>query len=126
MFRLIGGSLGTAVFGAIFAGRLAAYVGGAALPPGGRITPRLLASLPSAQRDVYLDAFTSALGTVFEVAMVIAIVGFGLTWLIKETPLRETLAASAGDVAHETEEVFPMPVDEGAADRRSRPDVIDR
>lgn len=125
MFRLIGGSLGTAVFGAIFAGRLASSLRDAGLPHSGRVTPRMLAALPSAQLDVYLRGFTSALSTVFLVAAVIAVIGFGLTWLIPETPLRDTLAAAAGQVAHETEEVFPLPGDDTIAARRSGADVID-
>jgi hypothetical protein len=41
--------------------------------------------------------------------MVVALVGFGLTFFVPERPLRESVAAVAGDVGKEVEEVFPMP-----------------
>ena len=126
LFRLIGGSLGTAVFGAIFAGGLAAHLerrfpaGGAPLPEGTSLSPQSLAQLTPAARAVYLDAFTASLGTVFLVGMVIALVGFVLTWLVPERPLRETVAAVAGDVGREAEDLFPMPTDASAVFRIER------
>ncbi len=38
----------------------------------------------------YLDAFTAALSPVFLVAAVLVFVAFGLTWLLREIPLRKT------------------------------------
>src|SRR5205085_8380722 len=102
LFRSIGGSVGTAALGAIFAGRLAASLartipagmpnalGGHAL----RADPATLHALPPAVRDAYLGAFTGALGTVFVVAACIGALGFALTWLLEERPLRETVAAA--------------------------------
>jgi MFS family permease len=80
LFRSIGGSVGTAILGAIFAARLAPA---------------------TAPRPVYLAAFTHALGTTFVVAASIAALGFALTWLLEERPLRESVAASAPAVTEE-------------------------
>jgi EmrB/QacA subfamily drug resistance transporter len=126
LFRLIGGSLGTAVFGAIFAARLASHLarasaaGAIALPAGASPGPQALAQLDPAARAVYIDAFTASLSTVFLVATAIAIVGFLLTWMVPEKPLRETIAAVAGDIGRETEDLFPMPTDADAIRRVER------
>lgn len=118
LFRLIGGSLGTAVFGAIFAARLDSYlaralpVGAVGVPVAGTgLSPQILAQLPEAIRAIYITAFTTSLSTVFITAMAIVLVGFLLTWLVPEQPLRETVATSAGAAGMRTEEIFPMPSD---------------
>jgi EmrB/QacA subfamily drug resistance transporter len=98
LFRSIGGSLGTAVLGAIFSNRLSGQLK-RVLPPGrgsssatSTISPKAIAHLPPALRGGYLHAFTSSLSTVFEVAAAIAVVAFLLSWLIRELPLRDTVA----------------------------------
>ncbi|HEU5209108.1 MAG TPA: MDR family MFS transporter [Longimicrobiales bacterium] len=114
LFRLIGGSLGTAVFGAIFAGELAMHLsgaGGATLPAGTGVSPQVIAELAPADRLVYITSFTTSLGTVFEFATGVALVGFLLTWFVPEKPLRETVGALAEDIGQGTGEIFPMPVD---------------
>jgi EmrB/QacA subfamily drug resistance transporter len=99
LFRLIGGSLGTALFGTIFSSRLAAGLAGP-LPPGisatGRVSADQLARLPAMVRDQYLNAFTNALSTVFVVAAGVAAMGFLLVWLLEERPLRETAKTQTG------------------------------
>ena len=126
LFRLIGGSLGTAVFGAIFAGGLAAQLersavaGAAALPAGAAPGPQALAQLSPAAQAIYVDAFTASLSTVFLVAVGIALAGFVLTWFVPEQPLRETIAAVAGDVGREAEDLFPMPTDSSSLWRLER------
>jgi EmrB/QacA subfamily drug resistance transporter len=99
LFRLVGGSVGTAIFGAIFASRLtgqlaraAATTGGAPLGGSG-FSPRMIAALPPAQHAVYIDAFTASLSAVFLAASGIALLGFALAWMIPELPLK---AAGAG------------------------------
>jgi EmrB/QacA subfamily drug resistance transporter len=118
LFRLIGGSLGTAVLGAIFAARLGANLS-SLLPSGAEgaglgagVNPQALAQLPAAARVAYAQAFTASLGTVFLVATAIALVGFLLTWLLPERPLRETLAAATeGDIGGDVGQAFAMPTD---------------
>ena len=125
LFRLIGGALGTAVFGAIFASRLQLLLSRnlpaeGALPPGTLLSPEALMQLPPAVYEIYISAFTSSLSTVFLVAMVIALFAFLLTWLVPELPLRDTIAATAGDVGREAELIFPMPTDTTSLSRLER------
>src|SRR5690606_1711901 len=76
--------------------------------------------LDPATRGIYIEAFTLSLRTVFLAAMGIALVGFLLTWFVPERPLRETIAAVAGDVGKEAEELFPMPSDANSLRRIER------
>jgi EmrB/QacA subfamily drug resistance transporter len=125
LFRLIGGSVGTAALGAIFASRLhdqlartlPASVAGAAGHAGANVSPRAIASLAPPVRQLYVAGFTTSLTSIFLVASVIAAGGFVMSWFLPETPLRETVAARAGAVNEEIGEVFPRPGDEeGCAD----------
>jgi EmrB/QacA subfamily drug resistance transporter len=100
-FRSIGGSFGTAVFGAIFSaqlsGNLRHYLAGKPVPPGfnpaAGSSPAALAKLPPAVHLGYQEAFATSLHTVFLVAVPISAVAFGLSWLLKEVPLRQTSTA---------------------------------
>ncbi len=118
LFRLIGGSLGTAILGAIFAARLNANL--AHLLPAGmsvsaaahNLSVQALLQLPPSARAAYAEAFTAALDTVFLFATVVCAIGFVLTWLLPERPLRATVAAAAGDAGNEASEAFGRPADE--------------
>jgi MFS family permease len=105
LFRQIGGSIGVAVFGAIFANQLTSHLVGK-LPPGAHVpasaaNPAVVKTLPSAVRSVFATAITDALTTVFLVAAGIAAVAFFLTWLLPEIPLKTTAgAADVGDGLH--------------------------
>jgi EmrB/QacA subfamily drug resistance transporter len=96
-FRSVGGSFGVAVFGAIFASRLAGQL--ALLPAssakylagGVHLNPEQAKHLPPAVHADFLNAFAHSLHGVFLWGMVMAIVPFGLSWLLKEVPLRTTL-----------------------------------
>ena len=70
LFRSIGGSLGTAVLGAIFTGRLATE---------------------QAAGEPQATAFTDSLHVVFLVATAVIAVAFVLSWFIPERPLRKTV-----------------------------------
>jgi hypothetical protein len=94
LFRSIGGSLGTAVLGAIFTGRLNAELPASAA--GASVDPSQIRRLPAAQHDAYISAFTNALHVVFLVAAAVVVVAFALSWLIEERPLRATVATSTG------------------------------
>jgi EmrB/QacA subfamily drug resistance transporter len=101
-FRSIGGSFGTAVFGAVFSARLAAnlphYLAGVHIPSSfsatGGASPAALAALPPPVHHGYVSAYAASLQTVFLVAVPIAALAFGLSWLIKEVPLRRTVSAA--------------------------------
>jgi EmrB/QacA subfamily drug resistance transporter len=116
LFRLIGGSLGTAILGAIFAGRLSDNLS-RLLPAGAaphNVSVQALLRLPPAARTGYSEAFTAALGSVFLVATVVCAIGFVFTWFLPERPLRATVAAAARDAGNEAGEAFARPSDEDA------------
>ncbi len=100
-FRSIGGSFGTAIFGAIFAnvlqGNLAHYLAGIRLPASfsgtAGASPAALATLPPAVHAGYIQAITASLHVVFLWAVPFALLAFAITWLLKEVPLRRTLHA---------------------------------
>jgi EmrB/QacA subfamily drug resistance transporter len=93
-FRSMGGSLGVALFGAIFAARLSSEL--AQFPPaiaarfsgGLNISPDEVHGLPAEARDDFLHAFVAALGPVFLVGAALTAVAFGLAWALREVPLR--------------------------------------
>jgi hypothetical protein len=95
-FRSMGGSLGVALFGAIFASRLADEL--KTLPPqiaaqfggGVNISPAQVHSLPQETRDEFLNAFVHALSPTFLVGAALTLVAFGLAWMLKEVPLRSS------------------------------------
>ena len=110
LFRSIGGSLGTAVFGAIFTNRLASELAAGARSSGADLTgsgiePAALKQLPAPVHDAYIGAFTDSLSTVFLIASGVIAVAFVLAWLIEERPLRHTV--ETGDVA----DAFAAPQD---------------
>ncbi len=119
LFRLIGGSVGTAALGAIFAARMNGYLAThlpANLTPAGagtgvNLSPRMIAGMPTVVRDAYAAGVTAGLSRIFLVATGIGVIGFVLIWFLPEKPLRETIAARAKDVGDEIGEVFPMPSD---------------
>ncbi len=103
LFRGIGGSLGAAVFGTIFSSRLADGLRGLLTGPlahqigsGGRLTGAQVAHLPPVARAAYEHAYVHALSPVFVAAGGVAVLGFALSWLLPERPLRETAATSRG------------------------------
>jgi hypothetical protein len=95
-FRSIGGSFGTAIFGAIFSnvlvGNLASHLHGVALPPGfssANVTPAVLNHLPAAVHAGFVAGYAQSIQTVFLVAVPIAALGFLATWLIPQVELRQ-------------------------------------
>jgi EmrB/QacA subfamily drug resistance transporter len=104
LMRGIGGSIGTAVFGSIFTNRLADLIAGSRLPPslqqvvsgGGRLSSAQLDALPPAARAAYQQAYVDALTPVFLVAAGVALIGFAVSWLLEEHPLRPAAATSHG------------------------------
>ncbi len=104
LFRSVGGSLGTAVLGAVFSGRLAAELksvfppeAAGKVPSSAAVSPKVIAALPAPVRADYLQAFTNSLNTVFLVAAIVGFLAFILSWFIREIPLRDTVAT--GDMS---------------------------
>jgi len=92
-FQQIGGSLGVAAFGAVFARRLVesltAHLPGAHVSvKGAQINPATVNHLPALVRADFFVAITHAVTGVFWLVVPAAAIVFGLAWLIKEVPLR--------------------------------------
>jgi EmrB/QacA subfamily drug resistance transporter len=91
LFRAVGGALGVAVFGAIFAHALQVQLS-AVLPAGtafpSAASPAALQALPPEIRAAYLAAIVASLRLVFQVAAAVAGLGFLLTLGLREVPLR--------------------------------------
>jgi len=101
LFRSIGGSMGTAVLGSIFAGHLTSSLAAklpasaaAKLGGGGQVDPATLHTLPPAVHAAYIGSFTDSLNVVFVVAAGIGAFAFVLTFFIKQVPLRQTVATA--------------------------------
>jgi EmrB/QacA subfamily drug resistance transporter len=98
-FRSMGGSLGVALFGAVFASRLTREL--AALPAavaarfsgGVNISPAQVHALPAGARREFVLAFVDALRPVFLVGAGVTAVAFLLSWMLREVPLRATPSA---------------------------------
>jgi hypothetical protein len=121
-FRSIGGSFGTAIFGAIFsnilAGNLASHLHGISLPAGfsaADVTPAALSHLPAAAYHGFINGYADSIQTVFLVAVPIAVLAFLATWLIPQvelkqwaTPDKSAPASSAGASAAPTADAPPL------------------
>jgi EmrB/QacA subfamily drug resistance transporter len=100
-FRSIGGSVGVAVFGAIFASRLTS--GLSSLPAGVadrvgasggsvQVRPEQVHALPAGVRDDFLSLFVHALHGAFMWGAMFAVLAFVLSWMLPEVPLRRQSA----------------------------------
>jgi EmrB/QacA subfamily drug resistance transporter len=116
-FRSIGGSFGTAIFGAIFSnvlvGNLASHLHGVSLPSGfsaADVTPAALAHLPAAVHTGFVAGYAESIQTVFLIAVPIAVLAFLAAWLIPQVELRTWAAPAAPAAAADAQ-----PVDAAAA-----------
>ncbi|MFB7937012.1 MFS transporter [Streptomyces sp. NPDC127049] len=114
-FRQIGGSVGAAVFGTVFAARLDdaladrlpavqnAGAQGAALPPAESITPQTVHALPPALRDLYIQAYADAMPRIFLYLVPVLVLGLVLAFFLKEQPLvsHHTPAPEATDIPYD-------------------------
>jgi len=90
LFRQIGGSVGVAVFGALFANQLSAKLG-IALPAGaepGSMNAASIAALPDGIRDQVVTGFTEALHPIFMIGAAAGLLACLLTFFLEEIPLR--------------------------------------
>ncbi|MFI6438610.1 MFS transporter [Streptomyces sp. NPDC050759] len=91
-FRQIGGSVGAAIFGTLFADRLADALterlpASAGLPDPESITPQLVHALPPALRDGYIRAYADAMPRIFLYLVPVLLLGLFLAFFLKEKPL---------------------------------------
>ncbi|MET9381546.1 MFS transporter [Streptomyces sp. NPDC002928] len=123
-FRSIGASFGVAIFGTVFASRLADKLTdalrGVSLPAGIsadslKADPRGIAGLPAALRQPALHAYAASITDVFLYAAPVALLGFVLAWFLKEDRLRGSVTAP--DV---TETLATNPVERSSYDEVCR------
>jgi len=110
-FRQIGGSVGAAIFGTLFADRLSDSLGdhlparaGAELPDPESLTPELVHALPPALRDGYIQAYADAMPRIFLYLVPVLVLGLLIAFFLKERPL---VSHNAPATAPETTPVAP-------------------
>ncbi|WP_030900462.1 MFS transporter [Streptomyces sp. NRRL F-5126] len=91
-FRQIGGSVGAAVFGTLFAGRLTDALAhrlpsGGGLPNAESITPQMVHALPRALRDAYVESYADAMPRIFLYLVPVLVLGLLIAFFLKEKPL---------------------------------------
>ncbi|WP_373563607.1 MFS transporter [Streptomyces composti] len=93
-FRQIGGSVGAAVFGTLFADRLTDALAerlpahaGHGLPDPESITPQLVHSLPPELREPYIQAYADAMPRIFLYLVPVLVLGLLIAFFLKEKPL---------------------------------------
>jgi len=97
-FQQIGGSIGVALFGAIFARRLTDSLASSGGPAshmnaaGGQLDPVTVNSLPAAVRHDVFVAIAHGIQGVFWWSAPVAVLVFILAWAVKEVPLRSNAA----------------------------------
>ncbi|MEU0053952.1 MFS transporter [Streptomyces sp. NPDC006309] len=105
-FRQIGGSVGAAVFGTLFAGRLTDALrdrlpphAGTGLPDADSLTPQLVHALPPALRDAYIRAYADAMPRIFLYLVPVLVLGLLIAFFLKEKPLVSHNAAGTDPVS---------------------------
>ena len=116
-FRSMGGSLGVAVFGAVLASRTASELT-ARVPADVRSrlggisslanSPERIRLLEPDVRDAVVASIASAVHSVFLYAIPLLVVGFFVSWLLKEIPLRETAGPGSESAPEGYEETTPV------------------
>ncbi|MFE7956154.1 MFS transporter [Streptomyces sp. NPDC057413] len=93
-FRQIGGSVGAAIFGTLFADRLTDALAdrlparaGAGLPDAESLTPQLVHRLPPELRDAYIQAYADAMPRIFLYLVPVLVLGLLIAFFLKEKPL---------------------------------------
>ena len=106
--RNLGGSLGVAILGAIYASQVTATltvagVSGASTESASGLTPAVLQTLPAPVQEVVKAAIADGTHAIFLFAAVVTVVAFVVSWFVKQVPLRDSAA-------------LPEPTAERAAD----------
>ncbi|MER5475749.1 MFS transporter [Streptomyces sp. NPDC002734] len=95
-FRQIGGSVGAAVFGTLFADRFTDALaerlprlpgGAAAAPHTESVSPEMVHALPAPQRDAYIAAYAEAMPRIFLYLVPVLVLGLIIACFLKEKPL---------------------------------------
>ena len=100
-FRSMGGSVGVALFGALFNNLLAhSAAARVEVGDGGAFTPEAIRALPAAARASFVTGFADSLTTVFLWATPLIVVGALIAWLLHEVPLRTSTAETAAEMVN--------------------------
>jgi EmrB/QacA subfamily drug resistance transporter len=108
--RTLGSSFGAAVFGTVFSNVLAdrfplALAASPGVDPRAVASPQQLHAYPPEKIAPIVDAYAHATHVVFLSVVPVAVLGFVVSWFLKEVPLRGTARAAASDVG----EAFGVP-----------------
>lgn len=99
LIRQIGGSIGVAIFGAMFTNQLMGQLGG--MMPAGTsaesMNAAMIASLPPQVREMVLTSFTEALHPVFRVSAAVALLAFVVSFFLEELELVDRTAPSKSE-----------------------------
>ncbi|MFE3252132.1 MFS transporter [Streptomyces sp. NPDC059209] len=103
-FRQIGGSVGAAIFGTLFADRLTDALvqripSGAGLPSAESITPQMVHAMPPELRDGYIQAYADAMPRIFLYLVPVLLLGLLIACFLKEKPLVSHNASAAESTA---------------------------
>ncbi|HET6697747.1 MAG TPA: MDR family MFS transporter [Nocardioidaceae bacterium] len=125
-FRQMGGSFGTALFGAVLTSRLAVHMSDAlahaprgAVPSGGAEVAdvannvQAIKQLPDPLHDLVTGAFSAALSDMFLTAVPLVLVALGVAFLLKEVPLAQRQPAGGQQAAATTPEPAGPPPSTG-------------
>lgn len=108
-FRSLGGSIGLAVFGAVFNAQIASSGVNQVLLQ----APDQIHDLPPAEQTSVVDALSGAVAAIFMVALPVMVIGWVLTLFLKEIPLRKTTAlddmAAGGEGSQSSTVTAPGP-----------------
>lgn len=103
MFRLIGGSIGTALFGAIFASGLSRELGPVTEQLGGLdprgLTAQVIAKMDPSTQALVSDGIAAALHPVFWIAAVMGCIASVVSLLLTEHPLQDGMPQARGTPA---------------------------
>jgi EmrB/QacA subfamily drug resistance transporter len=108
--RNLGGSLGVAILGAIYAAQVTstlteAGVSGASTESTGGLTPAILQTLPAPVQEVVKQAITDGTHAIFLFAAVVTVAGFVVSWFIKQVPLRDSTSVPEPTAEQAAEQV---------------------
>ncbi|MDQ0584373.1 MFS transporter [Streptomyces rishiriensis] len=123
-FRQIGGSVGAAVFGTLFADRLTDALrtrlparANSGLPDPESLTPQLVHALPPQLRDPYIRAYADAMPRIFLYLVPVLLLGLVIAFFLEEKPLPSHAGADTeagpGDTAGPRTLTLPAPLTGG-------------
>ena len=112
-FRSLGSAFGVAIFGALQSAQFHSVLA-ARLPAGATVadsvlnSPKSVLALPAPVRSAIQDAVASGVGVVFQWALPVIILGFLVSFLLREVPLSDDVDVGAATIEGMEEAGFGM------------------